>query len=149
MKIKFYVHEYYWPPKNNKPESRHLARYAKLQEAPPELEMIYTSYIFDAIASDFRYQLLTSCAEILNEIKYIEEGRKKEFVFYGDAFIHRIKKDFVSFEHSVFGNCDEWSIQSFPLSHYKIALDGWKKFCAMPESTASELIIDLPQYTHQ
>ncbi len=91
MKIKFYVHEYYWPPKNNKPESRYLARYAKLQEAPPELEMIYTSYIFDAIASDFRYQLLTSCAEIFNEIKDIEEDREKEFVFYGDAFIHRIK----------------------------------------------------------
>jgi hypothetical protein len=149
MKIKFYVHEYYWPPKKDKPASRYLARYAKLQEATPELELLYTSYIFDAISSDFQGKGILSCEEVLNEINKIEHEGEGFFVWNGGAFIHTINRDIVSFEHAVFGECLEWPIQSFPLSHYKTSLEGWIKFCNMPESTLSELIIDLPQYLHQ
>ena len=149
MKIKFYFHEYCWEKTKNKDASRYVARSATLQGAPGQLKDLYNSYIFEAIESDFRGKDLLSCEEVLDEIKKIERGGKEFFVWHGRAFIHTINRSAVSFEHAVFGECLEWPIQSFPLSHYKTALEGWIKFCNMPESTTSELIIDLPQYLHQ
>ena len=147
MKIKFYFHEYRW--KKNKGASRYVARSATLQGAPAQLKDLYNSYIFEAIESDFRGKDILSCEEVLDEIKKIERGGKEFFVWHGRAFIHTINRSTVSFEHAVFGECLEWPIQSFPLSHYKTALEVWVKFCNMPESTMGELIIDLPQYLHQ
>jgi hypothetical protein len=149
MKIKFYFHEYLWEKTKNKDASRYVARSATLQGAPDQLKDLYNSYIFEAIESDFKGKDILSCEEVLNKIDEIEYGRKEFFVWHGRAFIHTINRGSVSFEHAVFGECLEWPIQSFPLSHYKTALEGWIKFCNMPESTTSEFIIDLPQCVHQ
>ena len=133
----------------NKDVSRYVARSAMHQGAPDQLKDLYNSYIFEAIESDFRGKDILSCEEVLDEINKIERREKEFFVWNGRAFIHTINRSTVSFEHAVFGECLEWPIQSFPLSHYKTALDGWINFCNMPESTTTELIIDLPQYTYQ
>lgn len=149
MKIKFYFHEYCWEKTKNENASKYVARSATLQGAPDQLKDLYNSYIFEAIESDFRGKDILSCEEVLYEINKIECGEKEFFAWNGRAFIHTINRSTVSFEHAVFGECLEWPIQSFPLSHYKTSIEGWIKFCNMPESATTELIIDLPQYTYQ
>ena len=104
----------------------------------------YSTYLVDAIESDFWEHDLHRIDAALEDIAQIEQGEIETAGWGNDAFSHLITRKDVTFEHAVFGECEAWPIWSCPLAHYKAALEGWRTFLSMPDDINTELIIELP-----
>ena len=85
------------------------------------------------------------CDFTLQKIKELEFHKIENYVWEGQSFIHHMNCKSVTLEHTVFGVCPEWPLWTCPLSHYKAALQGWRKFLVMPKAIDSELIVELPE----
>jgi hypothetical protein len=66
-------------------------------------------------------------------------------MYEGQGFMHIIRREGVTFEHMIFGECFSWPVWTCPLPHYKATLKGFIDFIKIPQLTNSELIIELPK----
>lgn len=144
MKIRYFFHEISSPENEIRPAVSYILRSAHLLHAPDSVRHAYSKYLFSSLESDFFDNIRGDLDKVLQAINYIENGELGEYVFDGQGFIHKIGKKCVLFEHAIFGVCSHWPIWSCPLSHYKIAIQGWMKFLRTPESLDTELIVELP-----
>jgi hypothetical protein len=104
----------------------------------------YAAYLFSALRTDFPEHSPEFCEEVMNAVERLERDEIDKYIWEGDGFTHTLTHDKVVFEHTIFGECPEWPIWSCPLSHYKAALLGWRRFIEMPEAIGTELIVELP-----
>ena len=106
----------------------------------------YEKYILSALDTDYTNHT-DWCDEVLAVIEQLELGVISTYVWDGQGFQHRMTPAKVTFEHSIFGECPEWPLWSCTLAQYKAALQGYRKFLAMPKSVGSELVVELPDST--
>jgi len=121
-----------------------LWRASELLDASPEIVRLYNKYLLSALCTDFPSHHPELADDAIDDIAHIERGEIEVAEWGGEGFCHSLTRDTVTFEHAVFGECPEWPIWSCPLSHYKVALLGWRRFIDMPRAIGSELIIELP-----
>ena len=104
----------------------------------------YGRYLVRALESDFDQYDPQEIEAVLRDIRKLERGEIQIAHGGGCAFNHTLTSTHVSFEHSIFNECEVWPIWSCPLAHYKAALEGWRTFLNMPDDINTELIIELP-----
>jgi hypothetical protein len=139
MKVRFYCR---WFSKVVTGDPSDIIRASTLVDAPDGVIQQYNNYLLSAL--DTNYRRSEHCDEVLRQIDRLERGEIQTFTWEGDGFFYDITRDTVTFEHAVFGECPEWPVWRCSLTQYKVALEGWKRFLAMPKSIDSELIVDLP-----
>ena len=145
MKIRYFFYELASPANEVRSAVTYILRSAHLFDAPNSLQSAYSKYLFSSLDSDFSENIHGEFDKVLQEINRIERLEINSYVFEGQGFIHEINKKSVLFEHAIFGVCSHWPIWSCPLSHYKIAMQGWVKFLDFPKSLDREMIVDLPE----
>lgn len=145
MKIKFQFHTYHWPSDSVIDATNLVTPVGRLIDAPPEISSQYKTHLLSSLSSDFVGSKYEFCDYVIQQIERLEKGEAAKYVWEGQSFVHTITRDGVTFEHSIFGECPEWPIWTCPLSHYKAALQGWRKFLEMPNALGSELIVELPE----
>ena len=101
----------------------------------------YIKYLVTGIMEDFPYEGITD--DFLLKLKKIETGELKEIIWDGQAFQHKINKETVEFEHTIFGICEEYPIWSCKFEEYKRVLEGWEHFLKMEYSLESEVEVEL------
>ena len=101
----------------------------------------YIKYLVTGIMEDFPYEGITD--DFLLKLKKIETGELKEIIWDGQAFQHKINKETVEFEHTIFGICEEYPIWSCKFEEYKKVLEGWEHFLKMEYSLESEVKVEL------
>lgn len=143
MKIRFY---FVWSHtgENMYGHEPRLWRASDLIDAPPEAVRNYSKYLLSALSTDFPEHHPKMAETVLQDIEKLERGEIDSTEWDGDGFWHRLNRETVTFEHTIFGECPEWPLWSCPLAQYKAALQGWRKFLDMPKSVDSELIVELP-----
>ena len=104
----------------------------------------YAKYLTTALDMDFDPSMYDYIGTTLEKIEKLERGEIKVAYAGGSAFDHTLTRTEVSFEHSIFNECEVWPIWSCPLAHYKAALEGWRTFLSMSDDINTELIIELP-----
>ncbi len=101
----------------------------------------YTKYLITAIMEDF------PDVEIVNDffpqLKEVEAGKVQEIIWDGQAFQHKINREKVKFEHTIFGICEEYPLWSCEFEEYKKILEGWKKFLGMEVDLESQVIMEI------
>ena len=101
----------------------------------------YTKYLITGIMEDF------PDVEIINiflpQLEKVETGKVQETLWDGQAFQHKINKEKVEFEHTIFGICEEYPIWSCKFEEYKRVLEGWEHFLKMEYSLKSEVKVEL------
>ena len=122
----------------------HLCRNVILIDVPESTALEFGKYLLTALDTDFPAHHPDMCEEVLQNIARLERGEITETGWDGQGFIHSISPTHVTFEHTIFGECPEWPIWSCTLAQYKAALEGWKRFIAMPKNIDTELIVDMP-----
>ena len=101
----------------------------------------YIKYLVTGIMEDFPYEEIID--DFLLKLEKIETGELKEIVWDGQAFQHKINKETVEFEHTIFGICEEYPIWSCKFEEYKRVLEGWEHFLKMEYSLKSEVKVEL------
>ena len=101
----------------------------------------YIKYLVTGIMEDFPYEEIID--DFLLKLEKIETGELKEIIWDGQAFQHKINKETVEFEHTVFGICEEYPIWSCKFEEYKRVLEGWEHFLKMEYSLKSEVKVEL------
>ena len=101
----------------------------------------YIKYLVTGIMEDFPYEEIID--DFLLKLEKIETGELKEIIWDGQAFQHKINKETVEFEHTVFGICEEYPIWSCKFEEYKRVLEGWEHFLKMEYSLESEVKVEL------
>ena len=101
----------------------------------------YIKYLVTGIMEDFPYEEIID--DFLLKLKKIETGELKEIIWDGQAFQHKINKETVEFEHTIFGICEEYPIWSCKFEEYKRVLEGWEHFLKMEYSLESEVKVEL------
>ena len=89
----------------------------------------YIKYLVTGIMEDFPYEEIID--DFLLKLEKIETGELKEIIWDGQAFQHKINKETVEFEHTIFGICEEYPIWSCKFEEYKRVLEGWEHFLKM------------------
>ena len=101
----------------------------------------YTKYLITGIMEDF------PDLEIINiflpQLEKVETGKVQETVWDGQAFQHKINKEKVEFEHTIFGICEEYPLWSCKFEKYKKVLEGWEKFLEMEVDLRSEVVMEI------
>ena len=101
----------------------------------------YTKYLITGIMEDF------PDLEIINiflpQLEKVETGKVQETVWDGQAFQHKINKEKVEFEHTIFGICEEYPLWSCKFEEYKKVLEGWEKFLEMEVDLRSEVVMEI------
>ncbi|NWO20280.1 hypothetical protein [Leptotrichia sp. oral taxon 223] len=101
----------------------------------------YTKYLITGIMEDF------PDLEIINiflpQLEKVETGKVQETVWDGQAFQHKINKEKVEFEHTIFGICEEYPLWSCKFEEYKKVLEGWEKFLEMEVDLRSEVVMEV------
>jgi len=141
MKVRYY---YYWLENRPSNDLYYLCRSVGLLGADAETTRMYNSYVFSALSTDFPINHPEFVESVIKAISRIEQDEIDAYTWEGDGFTHDITRNIVTFEHAIFNECPEWPIWSCPLSHYKVALLGWRRFIDMPRAIGTELIIELP-----
>ena len=90
---------------------------------------------------DFPYEEIID--DFLLKLEKIETEELKETIWDGQAFQHKINKNRVEFEHTIFGICEEYPIWSCKFEEYKRVLEGWEHFLKMEYSLESEVEVEL------
>ena len=101
----------------------------------------YIKYLVTGIMEDFPYEEIID--DFLLKLEKIETGELKEIIWDGQAFQHKINKETVEFEHTIFGICEEYPIWSCKFEEYKRVLEGWEHFLKMEYSLKSEVKVEL------
>ena len=101
----------------------------------------YIKYLVTGIMEDFPYEEIID--DFLLKLEKIETGELKEIIWDGQAFQHKINKETVEFEHTIFGICEEYPIWSCKFEEYKKVLEGWEHFLKMEYSLESEVEVKL------
>ena len=101
----------------------------------------YIKYLVTGIMEDFLYEEIID--DFLLKLEKIETGELKEIIWDGQAFQHKINKETVEFEHTIFGICEEYPIWSCKFEEYKRVLEGWEHFLKMEYSLKSEVKVEL------
>ena len=101
----------------------------------------YIKYLVTGIMEDFPYEEIID--DFLLKLEKIETEELKEIIWDGQAFQHKINKETVKFEHTIFGICEEYPIWSCKFEEYKRVLEGWEHFLKMEYSLESEVKVEL------
>ena len=101
----------------------------------------YIKYLVTGIMEDFPYEEIID--DFLLKLEKIETGELKEIIWDGQAFQHKINREKVEFEHTIFGICEEYPIWSCKFEEYKRVLEGWEHFLKMEYSLESEVKVEL------
>ena len=101
----------------------------------------YTKYLITGIMEDFPDMEIIDI--FLPQLEKVEAGKMQETVWDGQAFQHKINKEKVEFEHTIFGICEEYPIWSCKFEEYKKVLEGWEHFLKMEYSLESEVKVEL------
>ena len=101
----------------------------------------YTKYLITGIMEDFSYEEIIG--DFISKLEKIKTGELKEIIWDGQAFQHKINKETVEFEHTIFGICEEYPIWSCKFEEYKRVLEGWEHFLKMEYSLESEVEVEL------
>lgn len=101
----------------------------------------YIKYLVTGTMEDFPYEEIID--DFLLKLEKIETGELKEIIWDGQAFQHKINKETVEFEHTIFGICEEYPIWSCKFEEYKKVLEGWEHFLKMEYSLKSEVKVEL------
>ena len=101
----------------------------------------YIKYLVTGIMEDFPYEEIID--DFLLKLERIETGELKEIIWDGQAFQHKINRETVEFEHTIFGICEEYPIWSCKFEEYKRVLEGWEHFLKMEYSLKSEVKVEL------
>ena len=101
----------------------------------------YIKYLVTGIMEDFPYEEIID--DFLLKLEKIETEELKEIIWDGQAFQHKINKETVEFEHTIFGICEEYPIWSCKFEEYKRVLEGWERFLKMEYSLESEVEVKL------
>ena len=101
----------------------------------------YIKYLVTGIMEDFPYEEIID--DFLLKLEKIETEELKEIIWDGQAFQHKINKETVEFEHTIFGICEEYPIWSCKFEEYKRVLEGWEHFLKMEYSLESEVEVEL------
>ena len=101
----------------------------------------YIKYLVTGTMEDFPYEEIID--DFLLKLEKIETGELKEIIWDGQAFQHKINKETVEFEHTIFGICEEYPIWSCKFEEYKRVLEGWEHFLKMEYSLESEVKVEL------
>ena len=101
----------------------------------------YTKYLITGIMEDF------PDVEIINiflpQLEKVEAGKSQGTVWDGQAFQHKINKEKVEFEHTIFGICEEYPLWDCKFEEYRKVFEGWKKFSEMEVDLKSEVIVEI------
>ena len=101
----------------------------------------YTKYLITGIMEDFPDTEIIDI--LLPKLEQVESGELREINWDGQAFQHKINKNKVEFEHTIFGICEEYPIWSCKFEEYKRVLEGWEHFLKMEYSLESEVKVEL------
>ena len=101
----------------------------------------YIKYLVTGIMEDFPYEEIID--DFLLKLEKIKTGELKEIIWDGQAFQHKINRETVEFEHTIFGICEEYPIWSCKFEEYKRVLEGWEHFLKMEYSLKSEVKVEL------
>ena len=101
----------------------------------------YIKYLVTGTMEDFPYEEIID--DFLLKLEKIKTGELKEIIWDGQAFQHKINKETVEFEHTIFGICEEYPIWSCKFEEYKRVLEGWEHFLKMEYSLESEVKVEL------
>ena len=101
----------------------------------------YIKYLVTGTMEDFPYEEIID--DFLLKLEKIETGELKEIIWDGQAFQHKINRETVEFEHTIFGICEEYPIWSCKFEEYKRVLEGWEHFLKMEYSLKSEVKVEL------
>ena len=85
--------------------------------------------------------------EIINiflpQLEKVEAGKMQETAWDGQAFQHKISKEKVEFEHTIFGTCEEYPLWDCKFEEYRKVFEGWKKFLEMEVDLKSEVAVEI------
>ena len=85
--------------------------------------------------------------EIINiflpQLEKVEAGKIQETVWDGQAFQHKINKEKVEFENTMFGICEEYPLWECKFEEYRKVFEGWKKFLEMEVDLKSEVAVEI------
>ena len=101
----------------------------------------YTKYLITGIMEDFPDTEIID--NFLPQLKKVETGKVQETIWDGQAFQHKINKEKVEFEHTIFGICEEYPLWSCKFEEYKKVLEGWEKFLEMEIDLRSEVVMEI------
>ena len=110
------------------------------------LKMPYACYLLSSLKTDYDDDK-EYCKEVLAQIDRLQRKEIDHYIAGRNDFSSTMNQHEVVMENYIFGECYEWPLSTFPLLHYKLALQGWLKFLDMPLSVDSEMTIDLPDLT--
>ena len=79
----------------------------------------------------------------LPQLEKVETGKVQETLWDGQAFQHKISKEKVEFEHTIFGICEEYPLWECKFEDYRKVFEGWKKFSEMEVDLKSEVTVEI------
>ena len=101
----------------------------------------YTKYLITGIMEDF------PDVEIINiflpQLEKVETGKVQETLWDGQVFQHKINKEKVEFENTMFGICEEYPLWECKFEEYRKVFEGWKKFLEMEVDLKSEVAVEI------
>ena len=101
----------------------------------------YTKYLITGIMEDFPDVEIIDI--FLPQLEKVEAGKIQETAWDGQAFQHKINKEKVEFEHTIFGICEEYPLWSCKFEEYKKVLESWKRFLGMEFDLKSEILVEI------
>ena len=101
----------------------------------------YTKYLITGIMEDFPDMEIIDI--FLPQLEKVETGKMQETLWDGQAFQHKINKEKVEFEHTIFGICEEYPLWECKFEEYRKVFEGWKKFLEMEVDLKSEVAVEI------
>ena len=101
----------------------------------------YTKYLITGIMEDFPDTEIIDI--LLPKLEQVESGELRETTWDGQAFQHKINKNKVEFEHTIFGICEEYPLWECKFEEYRKVFEGWKKFSEMEVNLKSEVVVEI------
>ena len=101
----------------------------------------YTKYLITGIMEDFPDVEIIDI--FLPQLEKVEAGKIQETVWDGQAFQHKINKEKVEFEHTMFGICEEYPLWECKFKEYRKVFEGWKKFLEMEVDLKSQVAVEI------
>jgi len=101
----------------------------------------YTKYLITGIMEDFPDVEIIDI--FLPQLEKVETGKVQETLWDGQAFQHKINKEKVEFENTMFGICEEYPLWECKFEEYRKVFEGWKKFLEMEVDLKSEVAVEI------
>ena len=101
----------------------------------------YTKYLITGIMEDFPDMEIIDI--FLPQLEKVETGKVQETLWDGQAFQHKISKEKVEFEHTIFGICEEYPLWECKFEEYRKVFESWKKFSEMEVDLKSEVAVEI------